>query len=52
MSKINIARELLEYIRVCRKWWLIPIIVFLALLGAFIVITESSAVVPWIYAMF
>ena len=35
-----------------KKWWLTPIILTLVLLAALIVLTESSAVAPFIYALF
>ena len=35
-----------------KKWWLAPIIVFLVLFGALLVLTEGSAVAPFIYTLF
>jgi len=35
-----------------KKWWLTPIILFLFLFGALIVLTEGSAIAPFIYALF
>ena len=35
-----------------KKWWLAPIVVTLLLVGALLVVTESSAVAPFIYALF
>jgi len=35
-----------------KKWWLTPIIVVLILMGVLIVLSESSAVAPFIYALF
>jgi len=35
-----------------KKWWLTPIVVTLVLLGLLIVLSESSAVAPFIYALF
>lgn len=35
-----------------KKWWLTPIVVTLILLGLLIVLSESSAVAPFIYALF
>ncbi|MGQ9798350.1 MAG: DUF5989 family protein [Ignavibacterium sp.] len=52
MSKISILSELWEFLKVRKKWWLLPIIVFLVLLGALIVITQGSALAPFIYAIF
>ena len=52
MSKIAIIREFLEFIKVRKKWWLTPIVVMLLLLGALIVLTEGSAIAPFIYTLF
>jgi uncharacterized protein DUF5989 len=38
--------------RLTKKWWLGPIVVVLALLAVFILLTERSALLPAIYALF
>jgi len=52
MGKIAILKELWEFLRIRKKWWLTPIIAMLILLGLLIVFTESSAVAPFIYTLF
>ena len=52
MNKIAIIREFLEFLKVRKKWWLTPIVVMLLLLGALIVLTEGSAIAPFIYTLF
>jgi hypothetical protein len=52
MSKIAIISEFWEFLRVRKKWWLTPIVIFLVLLGALIIFTEGSAVAPFIYTLF
>lgn len=52
MSKISIVKEFWEFLKVRKKWWLVPIIVFLVLFGALIILTESSVLAPFIYALF
>jgi|TARA_B100000886_G_C20366024_1_gene467364 hypothetical protein len=52
MSKLSIFKEFLEFLAVRKKWWLTPIILFLFLFGALIVLTEGSAIAPFIYALF
>ncbi|WP_337866192.1 DUF5989 family protein [Ignavibacterium sp.] len=52
MSKLSILSELWEFLKVRKKWWLVPIIVSLVLLGALIVLTQGSALAPFIYAIF
>ena len=44
--------ELWGFLRDRKKFWLLPIIVFLGLLGSLIVLTEGSAVAPFIYTLF
>jgi hypothetical protein len=52
VSKISIIAEFWDFLRVRKKWWLTPIVVFLVLLGALIIFTEGSAVAPFIYTLF
>lgn len=52
MSKAAIAREFWDFLKVRKKWWLAPIVIVLALLGALILLTEGSAVAPFIYTLF
>ena len=52
MSKIVLFKEFWEYIRLSKKWWLTPIVVMLLLLGALIVLTEGTAIAPFIYTLF
>lgn len=51
-SKISLLWELWDFLKARKKWWLGPIIVALLLLAALIVFTESSALAPFIYAIF
>ena len=52
LSKISILLEFLEFLKVRKKWWLLPIIFFLALFGWLIVVTQGSVVAPFIYTIF
>jgi hypothetical protein len=52
MSKLDIILEFWEFLKVRKKWWLTPIVIFLVLLGALIIFTEGSAVAPFIYTLF
>lgn len=52
MGKLAIFKELWEFMKARKKWWLGPIIFLLLLLGILIVFTESSALAPFIYALF
>ncbi|MFQ5621296.1 MAG: DUF5989 family protein [Candidatus Nanoarchaeia archaeon] len=44
--------EIWSFLRVRKAWWLAPIIFFLVVLGVLIVLGQSSAVSPFIYALF
>jgi len=52
MSKLSIMRELWQFLKVRKKWWLGPIIIIMVLLGVFILLTEGSAIAPFIYTLF
>jgi hypothetical protein len=52
MANQSIIVEFWEFIKVRKRYWLLPIVVVLLLLGALIVFTESSAIAPFIYALF
>lgn len=49
---MGIVKEFWGFLRERKKWWLLPIIVMLALLGLLIIFTEGSAVAPFIYTLF
>ena len=52
MARQTLLSEFWEFLRVRKRYWLMPIVIGLLLLGALIVFTESSAVAPFIYALF
>ena len=45
-------KDLWDFIRVRKKFWLAPIIIVLLLLGGLIVLAEGTAVAPFIYTIF
>ncbi len=49
---MNFIREFWEFIKVRKKYWLIPIILTLAIFGGLIILTQGSALSPFIYAIF
>jgi hypothetical protein len=49
---LDFMRDLWAFMRERKKFWLLPIILFLVLLGALIVLTQGSAVAPFIYTLF
>jgi|GEM_PF-492254 len=52
MSKLDILKEFWEFLRARKKWWLLPIVIFLLLLGALLILTEGSVIAPFIYPIF
>ena len=49
---IDLIVELCAFMRVRKKYWMIPMLVVVGLLGMLIVLTEGSAVAPFIYTIF
>jgi len=49
---IDPLKDLWDFMRVRKKFWLAPIIIVLMLLGALIVFAQGSAVAPFIYTIF
>lgn len=52
MGKLKYLGDFWDFLRVRKKWWLAPIVITLLLVGLLIVVTESSALAPFIYALF
>jgi len=52
MANQSIITEFWEFLKMRKRYWLLPIVLVLLLLGALIVFTESSAVAPFIYMLF
>lgn len=48
----SLFREFWDFLKHSKRWWLLPIVVIMVLLSVFIVLTESSAIFPMIYAIF
>jgi hypothetical protein len=48
----SIIKEFWEFLKFRKRYWLLPIVIILLLFGALIVFTESSAVAPFVYALF
>jgi Family of unknown function (DUF5989) len=49
---IDFLRELWAFMKERKKFWLLPIIVILLLLGGLLVLAQGSAVAPFIYTLF
>jgi hypothetical protein len=49
---MSFARELWAFLRVRKKFWLLPVIVMALLFGALLLVAQSSAIAPFIYTLF
>ena len=49
---MNFIKEFWEFLKVRKKYWLLPIIVVLFLFGGIIILSQGSAVAPFIYTIF
>ena len=52
MSKLQILAELWEFLRYKKRYWLLPILIILILLGFLMAFAETSAIAPFIYTLF
>ncbi|HEX3233710.1 MAG TPA: DUF5989 family protein [Gemmatimonadales bacterium] len=52
MPHSSLVRELWAFLRVRKKWWLLPVIVMMLLVGTLLVIAQGSALAPFIYTLF
>ena len=49
---MNFIMEFCKFLRVRKKYWLMPIIIILLLFGGLIILSQGSAVAPFIYTIF
>lgn len=49
---ISFILELWDFMKARKKFWLLPIFIVMALLGALIVLTQGSVIAPFIYTLF
>ena len=52
MENAGIITQLWRFMKENKKWWLLPLVIMLILVGVLIIVAESSAVSPFIYALF
>jgi len=52
MSQGSLVRELWAFMKVRKKWWLLPIVVMMLLIGALIIFAQGSVLAPFIYTIF
>jgi len=49
---MSFIKEFWQFLEVRKKFWLLPIIIVLILFGCMIILSQGSAVAPFIYAIF
>ena len=49
---MDFLKEFLEFLKVRKKYWLLPILLVLVLFGGLIILSQGSAVAPFIYTIF
>lgn len=52
MGHVGLLRELWAFMRVRKKWWLLPVIVLMVLVGSLIAFAQGSVLAPFIYTIF
>jgi hypothetical protein len=52
LNRMSLLRELWEFLRVRKKFWLLPIIIIMLMFGVLLLVAEGSAVAPFIYTLF
>ena len=49
---LDLTKDIWDFLRVRKKYWLAPLIITSVLMGALIVFTQGSVVAPFIYSIF
>lgn len=52
MAKIAVVRQFWAFLRERKKWWLLPIVLVLVLIGAVVTAASGTALAPFVYALF
>jgi hypothetical protein len=52
MNKLSIVKEFWSFLKERKKYWIMPIVFFLLLLGFILVVSKGSALAPFIYSIF
>ena len=52
MSNTGLMKELWAFMRVRKKFWLLPIIVVMVLIGALMIFSQGSVLAPFVYTIF
>ena len=49
---LDLLKDVWDFLRVRKKYWLAPLIITIVLMGALLVFTQGSVVAPFIYSIF
>jgi hypothetical protein len=49
---VSFVAELWEFLRARKKFWLMPIVIMMVIFGGLVILTQGSAVAPFIYTLF
>lgn len=49
---VELASELLRYMKMRRKFWMLPILVLMLVFGGLMLLTEGTVIAPFIYTLF
>lgn len=52
MANASLSRDIWAYMRERKKWWLLPIILVMVMIGALLVFAQGSVLAPFIYTIF
>jgi hypothetical protein len=52
MNRLSIVKEFWTFLKMRKRWWLMPIVFVLLLLGLILVAAKGSALAPFIYSLF
>jgi hypothetical protein len=52
MARSSMVGEFWAFLKERKKWWLLPIIVVMVLVGALLIFAQGSALAPFIYTIF
>ena len=52
MARASLMAELWQFMRVRKKWWLMPLVITMLAIGALIAFAQGSALAPFIYTIF
>jgi competence protein ComGC len=49
---MDLIQEMFEYFKFRKKYWLVPIMIFIFVISALMIVTQGTAVAPFIYTLF